>query len=113
MSLNLRIGVLLVALFLLIIVIHVLKKGKIPIKYSLLWFISILILFLVSLVPNTLMLIADIFGFEVMSNMIIGVFLVILLFISISLTIIISDQRQKIILLIQEISLLKEKNNDK
>ena len=44
---------------------------------------------------------------------VIGVFIVILLFITMSLTVIVSSQKNKINVLIQEVSLLKEKIKEK
>ena len=48
-------------------------------------------------------------GFQTISNLVVGVFIVILFFITISLTVIVSAQKKKITLLIQEVSILKEK----
>ena len=47
-------------------------------------------------------------GFQTISNLVVGVFIVILFFITISLTVIVSAQKKKITLLIQEVSILKE-----
>ena len=44
-----------------------------------------------------------------MSNMMVGIFIFLLLIITLELTIIVSSQRKKITTLIQEVSLLKEK----
>ena len=45
--------------------------------------------------------------------MVIGVFIVILIFITMSLTVIVSTQKNKINLLIQEVSMLKQEIKDK
>jgi hypothetical protein len=50
-------------------------------------------------------------GFSTISNLVIGIILVILLFITIALTVIVSGQKEKIRILIQEVSILKEKVN--
>ena len=50
--------------------------------------------------------------FELLSNMMLTFLIVILLFITLSLTIIVSTQNEKIRLLIQELSILKGKNNE-
>ena len=46
-----------------------------------------------------------------MSNMLIGILIAMLIFITISLTIIVSGQKYRITLLTQELSMLKEKVN--
>ena len=107
MPLNLRLGVLIIALVLAVVVIRILQKGRIPVKYSLLWGLGVLILLFLAIFPNALIKIANLVGFQTVSNMVIGVLLVILFFITMSLTLIVSAQKRKITLLVQEISLLK------
>lgn len=107
MPLNLRLGVLIIAIILAVVVIRILHKGRIPVKYSLLWWLGVLILLFLAIFPNALIKIANLVGFQTVSNMVIGVLLVILFFITMSLTVIVSAQKRKITLLVQEISLLK------
>ena len=75
--------------------------------YSLLWGIGVIILLFLAIWPNSLIVLANLVGFQTVSNMVIGVLLVILFFITMSLTVIVSAQKRKITLLVQEISLLK------
>ena len=57
---------------------------------------------------------ASIFGFQTSSNLVIGFLFVLLFLVIIALTVIVADQTTKINLLIQEISLLKERiDNEK
>lgn len=114
MSLNLRVALFLFSILLFVVVTYILKKGSISEKYSLLWYSMSVIILLVSIFPNIFVFISDYFGFQVMSNLIIGIIIALLTFITISLTIIVSGQKKKLTLLIQEISLLKEKvdNNE-
>ena len=113
MSSSLRLWVFIVALIIILVIVQILRKGRVPIKYSLLWFISASIIMLVAVFPNILNFMANLMGFKTISNMVIGIMLVILLFITMSLTIIVSGQNEKIKLLIQEMSILKEKEVDK
>lgn len=116
MSSILRLLVLIVSLLITLIVVQILRKGRVPIKYSLLWFLSSTIILFVAIFPGVLDSVASFMGFQTISNMVIGIILVILLFITMSLTIIVSGQKEKIKLLIQEVSILKEKvdgNNEK
>lgn len=109
MPLKLILESLLFVLVMLIIIIGIVKRGRISIKYSLVWFFSIFIIFISAIIPNFMQIIANLLGFQTMSNMIISLLIAILIYICISLTIIVSGQREKIKLLIQEVSILKEK----
>ena len=75
MTFNLRLGLVIVSLLLMIVVIKILKKGRIPIKYSLIWILSSIIIFLVSLIPSLFEWISRLFGFVTMANMVVGIFI--------------------------------------
>lgn len=109
MNIVLRISLIIFALVLIYVITKVLKRGRMPIKYSLLWYFSALVILLVAIIPISLEFFSNLLGFETLSNLIIGIFIGLLLFLTMSLTIIISGQNKKITLLIQEISLLKQK----
>lgn len=111
MSFNLRLGIIVTSILLLIIVFVILKKERMPVKYSLIWFFSGILILFVGLIPQIFINFSKKLGFVTMSNMVIGMFIFILLLITISLTVIASGQKKKITLLIQEVSLLKEKVN--
>ena len=76
---------------------------------------SAAMLFLVGVFPKQIGAVTRLVGFEVASNFVIGILLVILLLISLILTLIVSKQKKTIILLIQEVSILKKtvKDDDK
>ena len=95
MPLNLRLFVIGFALILAIITIRLLIKEKIPEKYSLIWLSISFIIFLVGIVPNFITNISNLLGFEVMSNMIIAIILVLMVFITMTLTIMIAGQKKK------------------
>lgn len=109
MSLNLRILLFIFSLIWFVIIFILLKNDKIPIRYSLVWFLSAFVLFLLAIFPNLFLSATRLIGFETTSNLIIGIILCLLLIITMVLTIIVSNQNKKIILLIQEISMLKGK----
>lgn len=113
MSSNLRLSVFLVSVALFFVIFILFKRGRIPLKYTLVWLIPDLIILIVAILPNILIFVMRILGFQTISNMVAGMLIFILLLISISLTVIVSGQRTKIILLIQEVSLLKEKLDNK
>lgn len=113
MSISLRILLLIFSIILVLATTIFVKKGRMPIKYSLLWYFSSLIIFVLSVFPFIIEKVAELLGFIAISNLIASVMMGILLFLTMSLTIITAGQKRKITLLIQEISMLKEKIDKK
>lgn len=107
MNLKLKAGIFLVVVFLFIYLIHLLKKDKIPVKYSIIWFFSGLVLLVVAIFPNFMGYIAKMLGFKILSNMLLFLLVGLLIMITMSLTMIVSTQKKQIKNLVQEISLLK------
>lgn len=112
MSINLTLGLVIVSLVLFIVIIMILGKRRIPVKYSLVWLFSSFLILLIAIVPQLFQKIAKALGFVTMSNMVIGLFIFILLMITIILTVIVSGQRKKITLLIQEVSMIKSDKDE-
>ncbi|OUP73987.1 hypothetical protein B5F09_10975 [Erysipelatoclostridium sp. An173] len=112
MSLGTSILVLIVAFIIFLLTLILLRKGRIPVKFSILWFLVSFILFLVGFFPGFISLISNLMGFQTMSNMLVGILIFILFLLTIALTVIVSGQTTKIIILIQEVSMLKKKIND-
>lgn len=110
MNLSLKVALIIFSSILILVTTKILKKGRIPIKYSLLWYFCSLIILLVAVFPFIIEYVSRIFGFKTLSNLIIAIILSLLLFLSMALTIITSGQKKKITLLIQEISMLKSKD---
>lgn len=113
MSNNLQAVALLFIFAIMVSIIIILVKGKMYVKYSLIWLFSSLALFIAILFPGILNSITSLFGFQVASNMIFALLIGMLMFVCISLTIIISSQNEKIKLLIQEVSTIKAKTERK
>lgn len=111
MSYNLIISLLVFSIIWIAIILVILKHDKIPIKYSLVWLISAFILILVAVAPRFLEIVASLLGFETVSNMVAGIMFILLLYITMVLTIIVSKQKKKTTLMIQEISMLKQRVN--
>lgn len=112
MSINLTLGLIIVSFVLFIVIIMILGKRRIPVKYSLVWLFSSFLILLIAIVPQLFQKIAKALGFVTMSNMVIGLFIFILLMITIILTVIVSGQRKKITLLIQEVSMIKSDKDE-
>ena len=101
---KLTISLLLVAFLLIIVTLVTLRKNKINVKFAIIWFIPAIAIALLALLPNLFIKFAQLFGFQTISNLIIGFILVLIM----SLTVIITGLSKKNVLLIQEISLLKK-----
>ena len=89
-------------------ILHILKKGRIDIKYAIIWLFAFGLILLMLLLPNVLKYITNLLGFQLSSNLILVFFIAVLIFINISLTVIVSCLNNKVRLLIQEMSLLKK-----
>lgn len=113
MSTNLSLYAGLFCLFIIIFMLHLVRSGRINIKYSLVWFFLFLILLIFLFAPGLLDYITKLLGFKTASNMIFSLLIAVLVGINISATVINSHQDKKIRTLIQEVSILKEKLNNK
>lgn len=101
-----------VSIFWLIYILSCIRRGKISMKYSMPWLLSALLLLFVSLFYPFIKDIAKSLGFTT-SDFIIGVFITILLFITILQTMILTNHKTQIKNLIQEVSILKASQGDK
>ena len=105
-------GLLIVVIFLIVMVTIILKKGRIPMKFALVWYVPSIAIVLLALFPGLFEYIADFIGFQTISNLVAGFLFVVLFLIIIALTVIIAGQTTKINLLIQEVSMLKKQVNE-
>lgn len=109
MSNNLRILLIIFSIILFLTILNLLSKNKVPVRYSLLWIIASILIFVVGVFPNFVGQLTGLIGFQTTSNLVTGIILTILLIITLILTIIVSGQKKKIKLLIQEVSIIKSK----
>lgn len=96
----------------IILIIRTLKKKKMAMKYATVWILIILLMFTVTIFPNLLFDISDFFGFETTSNMVFLLGFFFLFYMCFIQMLSLSKQKQEIVTLIQEISILKEKIKD-
>jgi hypothetical protein len=108
MTTNLKLFAMLFIFILVILVTVFVKKNKISIKYSIVWYLCFLFLILFTIFPNLLSWFTHLFGIEVASNFVFALMIGVLFIITISLTIIVSEQKEQIRKLIQEVSLMKD-----
>lgn len=113
MSVGLRLAVFSIAVALILIIFWILKKGRIPTKFALVWLAPTLVILLVAIWPGLLVKIANAMGFVTIANFTIGILIIMLFFLIMALTVIISGQNTKIVFLIQEISILKKELKEK
>ena len=109
MMLNLRLFLIVLSIILALIILRLIAKNKLPVKYSLFWLISSFVVFLVGVFPGFIRIFTKLIGFENSSSLVACVIIGLLLLITLLLTIIISEQKRKLLLLVQEVSLLKQK----
>ena len=113
MSIKLIISLVVFSLFWFFLILHFVRKKKISVRYSLFWLFSAFLILMVGLFPGILNGINRLFGFEVVSNLVVGMLITILMLITFILTIIVTKQKEQIRVLVQEVSLLEsERKND-
>ena len=115
MNVNLKIFLLLLLAFQMFLIVKVVKRKKLTIKYASFWIFLILIMAIVVVFPEVVYRLSTLFGFEVAANMIFLLGFFFLFYIAFIITTSISIQNEKIKSIIQELSILKESvnNNEK
>lgn len=108
MPLLLRFEVIGFALILILITFYFTAKNRISVKIFLVWFVAEVIILIPVVIPYAMETITKLLGFEMFSNLIFSILIGVLMLICLALTIIVSGQREKIILLIQEVSIIKK-----
>lgn len=108
--LKLQLEIILFSLFMLGSIIQLVRKNRITIKYSLVWMTAILAILIGALIPGILPWLAKLLGFETLPNLIFTLMIGILISVSMVLTIIVSGLKEKVRVLTQEVSLLKERD---
>lgn len=109
MSINLKLLSIVFILIITIAIFLITRKGRISLKYSIIWYGCLLILFILTMFPSLLVWFTNLFGIQISSNFIFAFMIGVLFVICISLTVIVSEQNEKIRCLIQELSILKQK----
>lgn len=106
MALPLRVMLLIVSLTFLFAVFRLVYKGRLLLKYSLLWMVLSIVLLLCAAFPEAVGAVGNFFGIVTPSNFIFLLGFVCLLAICVALTVIVSWQARDVRYLIQEIALL-------
>lgn len=109
MSKSLIVALIIFSLIWIVIILRDIRKGKMSIKYSLVWLLMAITLLLVGLFPSFMEFVTKLFGFITIANLVIGVILTLLMFITLVLTHIVTKQKEQIKNLTQEIAIIKQK----
>lgn len=112
MSLNLTIAVAIIFLLMMFAIVNKVRKGKLQLAYSIFWIISGIVLIIILLIPNCISNITNLLGFEVASNMIFFITIVMAFYLILQLMTELSKETKRNVSLIQEISILKKKISD-
>ena len=112
MSFTLQLLGVIFSLGIMLVILSILRKGRITVKYSLVWLFSGAGLLFLSIFTSIMNSIVSLIGFEVGSNFIFSGLIAILMMVCITLTVVVSGQTSKIRLLVQEVSMLKEKMDE-
>jgi hypothetical protein len=109
MPLVLRIAMIIITLIFLFIILKNIKRKKLNITFSLFWLIIGAVLIIATILPHFIETVSTMIGFEKPSNMIFCTAIFVAFYSIFSLTVIVSKEYKKNIVLIQELSLLKKK----
>lgn len=109
MQIPLRIALILLTLIYICIIIKAIKNKKIQVSFSIFWLFTGLVLIIALAIPNVVIFISKILGFELTTNMIFCVTIFIAFYLIFNLNIRLAKENKKNILLIQEISMLKKR----
>lgn len=113
MSLSLKIIALIFILAIIVILTVIVNKKNISIKYAIFWYLCLLLLTLFTIFPSLLTWVTKLFGMQVASNFIFAILIGTLFIVTIFLTMVVSEQNEKIRALIQEVSILKNDKKNK
>ncbi len=106
---NLKIFLIVLCLLTFVIMYRMVKKKKILFKHALLWCLLDIVLLVCIFILKYLRVISDFVGIEQISNLIFLCGFIILLAICIGLTTIVAEQKNKIIVLTQEMGIINNK----
>lgn len=92
-----------------VVLIILLKKKRLALKYSLLWIFSGILFFIAVAFPDILVCITSFVGIEVPTNGLFAISILFLILILMSITVIVSETSARIKTLVQKISLMEKR----
>ena len=109
MSTTLKIALVIITLIYMFLILRSIRMKRINVSFSIFWLITGVALIIFALVPEMIEWVADKLGFAAPSNMIFCITIFMSFYLIFNLTILISKESKKCTLLVQEVSILKEK----
>lgn len=113
MNIKLQLILIIAAIIFTLFVIRVTNKKKMNFNYTMVWIIFSAIILLLAIFPNIISGFATLIGIETPVNALFLVFIFVLIVIDLYLSIEYSKSNDKIIILTQEIALLKKEMGEK
>lgn len=112
MVLALRITVIVLALAFAVYVVRLILKDRMQLRYSLLWFLLVIVIVGTAIWPDPLFALSEMLGFRAPANFIFLVGMALILALLLSLSVVVSWQSHYIRTLVQELALLKDSLED-
>lgn len=109
MTINLKIALIVITLIYVFLLLKEIKNKRLKLSFAIFWIISGILLVIAIMTPNLIEYLTKILGFEVPANMLFCITIFIAFYLIFNLTIKLSKEYQNNVLLIQEISLLKNR----
>lgn len=109
MTINLRIALIVITLIYVVLILKKIKDKKLQLSFATFWIVSGVLLVLAIMIPNLIEYLTKLLGFEVPANMLFCITIFTAFYLIFNLTIKLSKEYQKNVLLLQEISLLKDR----
>lgn len=106
---RLQIVAIIAVLLLIIMLIGLLKKNRLALRYSLLWMLSCLVMLILALFPGLLDDFAHLIGVYSSVNALFAVLICCGLMLMISFTVIVSKEKREIVKLVQENALMEQR----
>ncbi len=100
-------------IFYLIFITSLVKKRSLDLRYSLLWYLTAIVLLVLDIFPQIVTWASRLLGIQTESNFIYLVIMFFMLLLLITVTSIVSKQKAEIRTLIQKLSILEKEINDK
>ena len=109
MQTTLKIALIVILLIYIFCILKAVKRKNMRIGYLIFWSITGILLIIALCIPNLVENISKALGFEMPINMIFSVAIFVILYLIFNLTTLISQEQNKNVLLIQEVSMLKKR----
>lgn len=109
MTANLKIALILITVIYLFLILKKIKDKKLQLSFSTFWIVSGILLIIAIITPNLIEWLTKALGFEIPANMLFCITIFVAFYLIFNLMVKLSKEAQKNTVLIQEISLLKDR----